>query len=324
MPMTLWRRRRSEDLRPTWEQRQAALESLRSQLHRQGAAARRRSLVWRLTPAAVLLAFVGGMLAAGPLQTVAIAAIPSAFEVRRLELLGAERFGPGEIARLAESPVGAMSSAGQPAELLGRIARHPWVAEARGVRVTPATVVVRIVERVPAAIWVRGPDDTLLIDAAGTPFAVAHGEPLPHLLLRSPLLQDPAPRGRGTDPCQLERGCTPDARLAVGVALARRIENAGFPTPQILLDESGPHAAPVLHLPGVAPRVLLGDGDPTIALAHLARVLTTVPASHEAGEIDLRFAGQVVLRPVLLEPGEDHEASAEPTPQRPETERRAG
>jgi hypothetical protein len=312
MPMTLWRRRRSEDLRPTWEQRQAALESVRSRLRRQGASARRRAWVWRLTPGAVLLAFFAGTLSAGPLLRVAIETIPAAFQVRRLELLGAERFDTAEIA-------GIVARSGGVPELITRVTRHPWVAEARAVRVTPGTVVVRIVERMPAAIWRNESGDALLVDAQGTPFAVANGEALPHLVLRNPVA-----RGVAAYPCRPLRGCAPDPRLAAGVALARRIESSGFPEPQILLDASDPHAAPVLHLPGVAPRVLLGDGDPAPALANLARVLAAIPASHGAGEIDLRFAGQVVLRPVVPEPGEDSEASPEATPQTPETGSRAG
>ncbi len=317
MPMTLWRRRRrrgGDDLRPTWEQRQAALESVRSQLRRQGAHARRRALVRRLTPVAALLAFVAGVLVARPLLRIAVAAMPAAFDVEHLAILGAERLDAVEIARIADRRASSSTDLRTPADLVGRISRHPWIAEARAVRVTPDTVVVRVVERVPAAIWVRGSGEAFLIDAQGTPFAAADGESLPHLYLQ----QSDAPV------CQPIRACAPDPRLAAGVTLARIVESAGFAQPRIQLDGPDPDALPVLHLAGVAPRVLLGDRQPETQLAHLARALAVVPASRAAGEIDLRFAGQVVLRPALPEPGESDEASAEEPPPTPGTERRAG
>ena len=315
MPMTLWRRRRrTEDLRPTWEQRQAALESVRSQLRRQGAHGRRRALVRRLTPGAVLLAFAAGVWAAPPLLRVAVAALPAAFDVERLAILGAERVDAAEIVRLASRPASAVPALRTPTDVIGRIARHPWIAEARAVRVTPETVVVRIVERVPAAIWVRGSGEAFLIDSQGTPFAAAADEPLPRLHLA----------GSDSRLCQPIRACAPDPRLAAGVRLARTVESAGFAQPQIQLDGPDPRALPVLQLAGVAPRVLLGERELETQLAHLARVLAVVPESRAAGEIDLRFAGQVVLRPALPEPGESDEASAEETPPAPGTERRAG
>ncbi len=315
VPMTLWRRRRrTEDLRPTWEQRHAALESVRSQLRRQGASARRRALLRRLTPGAALLAFVAGVLAAGPLLRVAVAAMPAAFAVERLAILGADRIDAREIARIAGRDASASTAILTPTDLIGRISRHPWIAEARAVRVAPDTVILRIVERVPAAIWVRGSGEAFLIDGHGTPFAAADDESLPHLYLH----------GSDAPVCQPIRACAPDPRLAAGVALARIVESAGFAQPRIQLDGPDPRALPVLHLAGVAPRVLLGDRERETQLAHLARALAVVPASRAAGEIDLRFAGQVVLRPALPGPGEGDEASAEETPRTPGTERRAG
>lgn len=313
--MTLWRRRRrTEDLRPTWEQRQAALESVRSQLRRQGARARRLALLRRMTPGAVLLAFAAGVWAAPPLLRVAVAAMPSAFDVERLAILGAERVDAAEVARLAARQASAAPTLRTPGDVIGRISRHPWIADARAVRVTPDTVVVRIVERVPAAIWVRGSGEAFLIDSQGTPFAAAADEPLPRLYLE----------GSDAPLCQPARACAPDPRLAAGVSLARKVESAGFAQPRIQLDGPDPRALPALQLANVAPRVLLGERELETQLAHLARVLAVVPESRTAGEIDLRFAGQVVLRPALPGPGEGDEASAEEIPQAPGTERRAG
>ncbi len=315
MPMTLWRRRRrTGDLRPTWEERQAALESVRSQLRRQGARARRRALVRRLTPIAALLAFVAGVLAAGSLLRVAVAAVPAAFDIEQVAILGADRIETAELARLIRRPANTATAIRMPADVIGRLSRHPWIVEARAVRVAPDTIAVRIVERVPAAIWVRGSGEAFLIDAQGTPFAAAAAEKLPRLELA----------GTHVPVCQPIRACASDPRLAAGVALARTVESAGFAQPRIELDGPDPHALPVLHLTGVAPRVLLGNRELELQLTHLARVLAVVPASHTADEIDLRFAGQVVLRSAVPVAGDSDEASADGPPQAPGTGSRAG
>jgi len=299
------RPRRREDLRPTWEERHAALESVRERLRRQGASERRRARVRRLAPVVALAAFAAGVLAAAPLLRAAIAAHPELFAVRQLAVVGAARLDAGEVARAAGL---AADEAVATEELTARLARHPWIGGVRAARVSPDTLVVRIVERVPAAIWVRaaapsgsappsgaaGADEAFLVDAAGTAFAAAGDADLPRLRLSAP---DAAP-------CRADGGCAPDPRLAAGVELARAVERAGFARPEIDLDGPAPedpaghgrHALPVLRLAGVAPRVLLGDGDLETQLERLARVLADVPASRAAAEIDLRFAGQVVLR----------------------------
>ncbi|HSJ97169.1 MAG TPA: hypothetical protein VLC53_08850, partial [Myxococcota bacterium] len=185
------------------------------------------------------------------------------------------------------------------------------------------TIVVRIVERVPAAIWVRGAlppgsepaEEAFLVDAVGTPFAAAGGADLPRLRLSAP----------DARPCSAP-ACVADPRLAAGVELARAVERAGFARPEIELDAPGMRdpagrALAVLRLAGVTPRVLLGDGDLASQLERLTRVLADVPASRGAAEIDLRFAGQVVLRPPA--PAAD-EAPAEGIPPAPTSGGRAG
>lgn len=326
-------RRRDDDPRPSREERHAALESVRARLRRQGAVARRRALVQRLAPAAALVACALGALAAAPLLRAGTAAHPELFAVRELAVVGVDHLDPAEVARAAGLGVDPHEDAIPVDELTARLLRHPWIAAARAARVSPDTVVVRIVERVPAAIWVRGaaPDpsgqpageaESWLVDAEGRPFAAAGGYDLPRLRLDA----------IDVDPCREAGPCPPDPRLAAGVALARAVERAGFARPEIELDGSGPagpeghgpRALPVLRLAGVAPRVLLGDGALEPQLERLTRVLADVPASRAAAEIDLRFAGQVVLRPPAPEPGTGHEAPAAGGPPAPGTGGRAG
>ena len=62
----------------------------------------------------------------------------------------------------------------------------------------------------------------------------------------------------------------------------------------------GPDA---LRVAGVPARIVLGGSDPAPKLARLVRLLASEPDAAEAREIDLRFAEQVVLRPVAPDPG---------------------
>jgi hypothetical protein len=307
--MRFGRRRRREDLRPTWEERQAALESLRDRLRRQGAAERRLRRIARAAPWLALAAFVLGSLLAAPLLRAGAAAHPELFAVRRLAVAGTARLAPAEVARAAGLADGPAAAPLRLEELTARLARHPWIAAARAARVAPDTVVVRIVERVPAAAWVpgdaAGDGPGVLVDATGTPFATAERADLPRLRLTAP---DARACGEGG-------ACAPDPRLAEGVALARAVERAGFARPEIDLDggDAAPAAAsgpdrrplPVLRLAGVAPLVRIGPGALEPQLERLTRVLADVPESRRAAEIDLRFAGQVVLRP----PPEPEEAA---------------
>jgi hypothetical protein len=314
-----WQRRRREDLRPSWEERHAALESVRERLRRQGAVERRRALVRRLAPAVALLAAGLGAAAAAPLLRAGAAAHPELFAVRELAVVGNAQLDAAEVVRAAGLGADPADDAIAVEELNARLARHPWIAGVRAARVSPDTVVVRIVERVPAAVWVRGAGEAFLVDAEGTAFAAADAPDLPRLRLTA----------ADATACPAEGGCAPDPRLAAGVALARAVERAGFARPEIELDGPAVGAAdaralPVLRLAGVAPRVLLGDGDLGLQLERLTRVLADVPASRAAAEIDLRFAGQVVLRPPAPERGTGHEAPAGGGPPAPETGGRAG
>jgi cell division protein FtsQ len=269
-------RRRSGDLRPTWEERQAGLESVRERLYRQGADERQRSLVHRTTLPLAAAAFAAGIAASEPLLARAAAAHPDLFVLRRVAVAGAVRLSAEEVARTLGP-----SEHATPESVAARLAEHPWIASARAARAAPDTLVVRVVERVPAAVWVRPDAEALLVDALGTPFAPAVGaDDLPRLLAEGAAAPD-----------------APDPRLAQGVLLARAAEDAGFASLAIELDGADPGMLPTLHVAGVAARIVLGEGDPAGKLASLARLLSQVPESRAAAEIDLRFAGQVVLRP---------------------------
>jgi hypothetical protein len=253
----------------------AGVERVRDAIRRQGAAARRRRAVRRTAPLLALLAFAVGASLSATLVERAAAARPEIFAVRTLALVGTRQLRPAELAR-AVGPV-----EGGPERVAARLVEHPWITSARAARVAPDTVVARVVEREPAAVLVPAGSTPWLVDATGTPFAPAHPEQsdLPRLLVASAGEPD-----------------RPDAALAAAVALAREIEAAGWPRCTLELDGPDPDALPALRVPGLVPRVVLGSGNPPDQLRRLGRVLAERPESRAAVEIDLRFAGQVVLR----------------------------
>jgi len=293
--------RASDDLRPTWAERRSALERVRGRIRRrQGAEARRLARVRRATPLAAIAAFGAGIGLASPLVERGAARRPDLFAVRQLAIEGAERLNPDDVARAAGLAPGASWGDVAPDVLAERLTAHPWIAEAHAARVSPTTVVVRIVERRPAAVLIEPDAQPVLIDEDGVPFdASADGfDALPRLVLPRHV-----PRDRR------------DPHLAAGIALARAVAAAGFGRCQLELEGSDAKALPVLHLAGLAPRVVLGDGAPAVKLARLRRALEEVPESLRAEEIDLRFDEQVVLRPAPPEAGPSELApGAGPTP----------
>src|SRR5262249_36203949 len=175
-----------------------------------------------------------------------------------------------------------------------------WVAGAPAARVRPTAVVGRVVERGPAAVLIEPDAQPVLIDEGGVPFdASADGfDALPRLVLPRHV-----PRDRR------------EPRLAAGLALARAVAAAGFGRCELELEGADPKALPVLHLAGLAPRVVLGEGAPAAKLARLRRALEEVPESLRADEIDLRFDDQVVLRSAPPVAGPSEQApGADPTP----------
>jgi len=286
-------RRSPDDLRPTWAERRAALERVRERIRRrQGAEARRLAFVRRATPIAAFAAFAAGVGLASPLVERGAARRPDLFAVRQLAIEGAERLDPDEVARAAGLAPGASWGDAAPEVLAQRLTAHPWIAEAHAARVSPTTVVVRIGERRPAAVLVEPDAQPVLVDESGTPFDVpADGfEALPRLRLPRHVTRDRV-----------------EPRLASGIALARAVSAAGFERVEIELEGGDPSALPALHVAGLAPRVVLGEGDPAAKLARLRRVLGEVPDSRRAAELDLRFDDQVVLRPPPPETGRSEE-----------------
>lgn len=305
MKLRFWQRA-STDLRPTWEQRRVALERSRDRFRRQQSAeARMQSWVQVGVPLLTAGAFVIGLGAADRIAAHGVAARPDLFVVRHLEIEGAERLDPSELARAA-MPDGA-DVATSPEEIAVRLEAHPWIAQVEAARIAPDSVVARVREYQPVAVAEALGETPLLVDAAGIPFADASGgewNALPRLVVAEP----PA----------LDRR---EALLAQGVALAHAVAEAGFGQIELALDGEDPNAVPALRVAGVPARIVLGAGDPGPKLALLKSALaqdgdTERTSARNAREIDLRFAEQLVLRPFVSASeaeGSDAKASGKAT-----------
>jgi hypothetical protein len=283
-----WRRGNPDDLRPTWEERRVALERSRDRFRRQqNTDARRRAWVQRGLPIFTALCFAFGLAVADLVALHGVRSRPDLFTLRRLEVEGAHRVDPTELAR-AVLPADAPEPL-TPDEIAARLEAHPWIAEAAVARLAPDAAVARVREYTPAAVVIALGETPALVDEHGLAFADAEGSDwsaLPQLIVA-----DLAPRDRR------------DPVLAQGVALARAALAAGFSGIEIALDGEDPNAVPALRIAGVPARIVLGASDPAPKLARLVRLLANEPSAAEAREIDLRFAEQVVLRPVALDSG---------------------
>lgn len=308
--MKLWEwRRGAESLRPTWDERRVALERSRDRFRRQQSAeTRRRNWTQVGVPVLTAAMFILGLGLAEPIVSRSVAARPELFAVRRLEIEGADRLDPAELVRAAQGDdAGALVSL---EDVVDRLEAHPWIARVAAARIAPDAVVARIEEHAPVAVAEALGETPVLVDEDGIPFADAEGDEwnaLPRLVVA-----DPPARDRR------------QALLAQGVALARAVAEAGFGQIELALDGEDPNALPALRVAGVPARIVLGAGDPVPKLDLLRTALApgAVGGSEaaqslrsivrDAREIDLRFAEQMVLRPVAADsavPGSGAKAS---------------
>lgn len=279
------RRRKADDLRPTYAERQAALERARERIHRQQRSeARRRAWIKVGLPLLGAFSFVLGLALADRVAARSAAARPDLFVVARLEIEGTQRVDAAALAR-AVLPEGAPDPIA-PDEVASRLEAHPWIARVAVARLAPDALVARVEEHEPVARARAIGEEPVLVTASGVAFADAEGNEWDALPLL--IVADPPPRDRR------------DPLLVQGIGLARAVADAGYTHIELSLDGEDPNALPALRVDGIPARIVLGAGDPTPKLANLATVLAADPSARDAREIDLRFAEQVVLRPVVV------------------------
>jgi cell division protein FtsQ len=207
----------------------------------------------------------------------------SGWRVSDVEVQGARRLTPIEVARAAGIAVGDAYSTADPDRIARALLENAWVAEAHAARLPGGTVVLRIREREPLAV-IEARGGPLGVDVEGRPFAVLEpreAEDLPRLRCESA----PPPGGA-------------DERLAEAIRVARSLPERGLALPREIAvgSESDPEGL-VLRLPGMETRFVLGAEDYDARVEVMAELLEKRPADVAAAEqVDLRFAGQAVLQ----------------------------
>jgi cell division protein FtsQ len=250
---------------------------------------RRPRLLRRLLLGASVLGGVAAGLAAAPSLRELVRELlrSERIQTRRIAVEGAQRLSAREVADATGVSAGTPLAELDVEGVLARLRAHPWIAQARAVRLPPDRLIVRVHEREPRGVTAAAESETpLLVDADGVPFAPATQRDLEAL----PRLAAPAPTAPG------ERS----AALAGGIALAAAIERAGLgPVREISASAARDPVGFVFRLGRPEARVVIGHEDWETRLARLARLLAAgLPEADGAQEIDLRFAERAVLRGV--------------------------
>ncbi len=177
---------------------------------------RRRLLV--LSVPVVLLALVAG-------AVWAVLASPW-FAVTTVEVTGTHRATPGLIRLTADVPQGQPLARVDLAAIQRRVQGLPLVASATVTRAWPHTVIVDVVERVPAAVARTADGDWRLLDATGFAMARPPGPPagLPVIDL-DPLTADPATLRAAA---AVAASLTPSLRARLSVIVATSPDSVGL------------------------------------------------------------------------------------------------
>jgi cell division septal protein FtsQ len=219
--------------------------------------------------------------------------------VESIAVRGARHLDAAEIAQASGVPRNAALDAVEPEAVAGRLAEHDWIVDARTLRLPTGTLVVSVTERSPAG-RVVGPasDEIHLVDASGTPFAMASEGDEDAL----PLVRLPGAVAAQESNADVARALEiPDALRRFGLPASR----------EIAISAQGDPTGFTLRLSGVAPRVILGWEDLDPKLRELARLIAAeLQEFAESTELDLRFAGQGILRNEPLPEGAEQAAAA--------------
>jgi len=208
-----------------------------------------------------------------------------------VSIQGASRLSPEAIATTAHWT-------GTPAAIEAQLEEHPWIREARVLRLPTGAWLVRVDERQPFYRLTGTP--VRLVDRDGVVFAEA-SEPDAGL----PLV---TPSG------ETDRARTLSEAMAIFVdlevrGLRRRLEASGAPI-ELVQSEPASRRGWVLRVPYYGIEVVLGEVGPTRGLAQLERLLGSSLAAELPGkEIDLRFAQRAIVRSAVRGPDDEEESS---------------
>jgi cell division septal protein FtsQ len=242
------------------------------------------------TPRNALFAAAAALsLAAGATSGVSLARGAGWFgrdaQLESISVRGASHLAAADVAVATGVSRNAALSVVEPVSVAKRLEDNAWIAEANALRLPTGTLLVDVTEMVPVALVDAGtPARTWVVDAGGTPFAVAeerHEAELPRIVTAGAV----APN-------------EPNEEVARAVRLAHALPRFGLMQPvEISVAAEGDPEGFALRLAGLATRIVLGREDLDAKLQKLARLLASdVPEIGDVRELDLRFADQAVLR----------------------------
>ena len=244
---------------------------------------RRRRLWVRL-----LRPFLAALLLVGvPAAVVGWILVSPRFEVRRFEVVGAERVEAAWVRERLAPLVGRHLLAVGLTEVEARLIAHPWIRDLGLRRLPPDRVEVEIVERQPAAVaLVEG--ERRFVDRDGIDFAAY--DPRLH-----------------AEPLVLVRGAEAKADVARAVDLARRWPEAGGAWAGDLLElepaGDGSFAARAEKLPYT---LLVRADNLNRSCARFTRFLPEVHRRYpRLDRVDLRFDTQIVIHPAAASRGRE-------------------
>ncbi len=178
-------------------------------------------------------------------------------------------------------------------ELARTVAAHPWIREARVAVLPTGTLIIEVTEREARAV-LRDDSGVHFVDEEGVAFALVGPDDGPEAA-GLPLIV-----GNDSDSASRQQGLTIAARLD-GLALPGFARD-GAPHRGLALQlprADDPHQGWVLR-PERGPEVILGSDDVATVTDRLDRLERLLEADlgelEETTAIDLRFAGQAVLR----------------------------
>ncbi len=237
--------------------------------------------------------------------------------VTAVAVQGTTRLTPAEVALSIGLSRGHAIDDFVPAQLAEDLAAHPWIRSARVAVLPTGTVILDVEERRPRAVLERPDAAGIFIDADGVAFAEVREQDYAEAL-RLPALSAPGrdPRlGVESDAQDLERApaAVEAVDLTEALTLLDHLDRLALPG---LAQAELPHRGLVLALPGreasrgwvlrcagntrTGTAVILGDGPAAAVGERLDRLERLLSAGlrelDRTKEIDLRFAGQAVLR----------------------------
>ena len=215
----------------------------------------------------------------------------SAMRVHALAVQGHERLSAARIAKASGLGSGSLASASDPERIARQLESDVFIESAQVTTLPTGTVVVRVQEREPVALlrgaeFEGGSQTWRLVDTTGTPFARTRARGWSRL-----------PRFRSAEALPTNK---PNPKLVFGLSLAalmREINGQSVVKREIQLPSEANGLGWVLHSQTLPRTVILGEDELKPRLERLALLLaSSLPATRGAEEIDLRFAGQAVLR----------------------------